>query len=218
MKKRIQIIIPAIEEYLISRSTNGDRATHCFHPSELHQCPRKIWDSYMGVKYHTGMDNPRLQRVADNGHGVHERIQNYLKETGLLVDAEVPLKDDKYNICGHCDGIIRPLRDKEDDLGILEIKSMFDSGFRNLHKPKSEHVGQISLYMFLLDLRWGCLLYENKNDQRLTEFFVPFDIGNVLPILDKIKYVKKYIKLEQPPPRENKDSYYCNTCDHSECR
>jgi CRISPR/Cas system-associated exonuclease Cas4 (RecB family) len=170
----------------------------------------------MGVKFHTGMDEPRLQRVADNGHAVHSRIQAYLKESGILVDAEVPVHDEKYEICGHCDGIIRGHVTKDDNLGVLEIKSINETGFRSLYKPKPEHVGQISLYMFLLDLKWGCLLYENKNDQRLTEFLVNYDKRNVLPLLDRIKFVRKYIKIEMPPPKDPSFPF-CDWCDHSQC-
>lgn len=216
MKQKVKIVTDAIDTYLQSRDTSEGRATGCFHPSELHQCPRKIYDSYMGIKLHSGMSEPRLQRVADNGHGVHARIQAYLRESGLLVDDEVAVHDEELQICGHCDGIIRGHISKDDNLGVLEIKSINETGFRNLFKPKPEHVGQVSLYMFLLDLKWGCLLYENKNDQRLTEFFIEYDKRNVLPLLDKIRLVKKYIRIQKPPPKD-KSFPFCDWCDHSGC-
>jgi hypothetical protein len=222
MKQRVKIVTPVIDNYLIIRPRD-ERAVHCFHPSGLHECPRKVYDSYMGVKFHTGMDDPRLQRVADNGHDVHDRLQRCLKEAGLLIDAEVPVHDEKYQICGHCDGIIRARPGDErcdDNLGILEIKSIHERGYRTLYKPKPEHVGQVSLYMYLLGLNWGVLLYENKNDQRHTEFFVRYDRRYVLPLLDKIKYVKKYIKIKQPPPavgKSERQTFFCDWCNHTEC-
>jgi hypothetical protein len=217
MKKRIKIIGPVLDEYLMTRPKD-ERAIHCFHPSGLHECPRKVYDSYMGVK-NTETDDPRFLRVVGNGHAVHSRIQNDLRAAGLLVDDEVPVHDEKYGICGHCDGLLKI--GNKSNLGVLEIKSIHERGYRTLYKPHSSHTGQISLYMHILKLDWGVLLYENKNDQRHTEFFVPYDKKNVLPILDKIKYVKRYIDIGQPPPPppvKDRAHYFCDWCKHLDCR
>ena len=43
----------------------------------------------------------RTQRIFDNGTGMHERIQAYLKAEGSLVFDEIPLIDEDLKIQGH---------------------------------------------------------------------------------------------------------------------
>jgi len=44
--------------------------------------------------------------VFDNGKAMHERIQRYLKEAGVLLQAEVPVENEDLEVRGSTDGII----------------------------------------------------------------------------------------------------------------
>jgi hypothetical protein len=134
-------------------------------------------------------------RIFDNGHGVHERLQKYLKDIGVLVEAEVPVVNQEYEICGSADGIIK-LRNRE---GVIEIKSINSNGFYSTYEPKPEHLIQINVYMFCLDIPRGCVLYENKNNQKLKEFYVKLDSEILDPILEKIRYVQLCIQDGKEP-------------------
>jgi hypothetical protein len=183
------MIIRAIDEYLAKRPKD-DRGTRYFHPSTLHKPAEYLFKAYL--EGDNGRDfEPRLLRVFDNGHSMHQRLQRYLRETGVLKETEVPITNAEYEIRGHADGIVEIGGVK----GILEIKSINSQGFYGLFEPKSEHLIQVNVYMFCSGIPRGVLLYENKNDQELKEFFVKQDQAILDPILAKIRTIQEWIKL-----------------------
>lgn len=189
------MLIQQLDEYLCSLPPD-DRARNCFHPSQLHKSANALFKQYFeGDSFFCP---PRLKRVFANGHGVHDRLQTWLANAGILLEAEVPVRDEDYEIVGHCDGRIVLAGVS----AVLEIKSINDAGFKALTYPKSEHVGQVNVYMHCLGLEHGVLLYENKNDQELKEFFVKKDDAVLRPILEKIRFVQNLIKTKTLPPPE----------------
>lgn len=80
-----------INKVLVKKSQNNDRDYTHFHPSEFHACHRKI-----AYKYYESQNicvpsepaanfiDPQLQRIFDNGHGMHFRLGKNLEETGIL--------------------------------------------------------------------------------------------------------------------------------------
>jgi len=197
------MIIKIIENYLeTSRNQNEVRAKKCFSVSSLHHpCLRYLYYSYFGIPQEF---DPKTLRVFDNGHHVHERLQDYLEKAGVLVEREVSVCDDEYQIYGRCDGIVQ-LNGKR---GVIEIKSISSSGF-NDELPKPAHLNQLMMYVHLLGLNGGVILYENKNSQELKEFYFPLDKGVVERILNKIQCVLGFISKKQLPP---KTSFFCDTC------
>ena len=181
------MIIQAIDDYLAKRPKD-DRATRCFHPSSLHRTAEELFKLYFEGD-NKQQFKPRVLRIFDNGHGVHERLQGYLKKAGVLLQAEVPVKNEEYEIVGHTDGIIEINGVK----GLLEIKSINQTGFYGLFEPKPEHVLQLNVYMFCAGIPRGVLLYECKNDQALKEFFLKQDHAVLGPVLAKIKIVQTWI-------------------------
>jgi len=182
------MLIRKINEYLQNRP-NQERKTHCFHPSSLHRDEDYLYDAYFRG---TNSENhePRVLRIFDNGHGVHSRLQGYLKEMGVLLDAEVEVWNEDYQIYGHCDGILQ----LGDQKGVLEIKSINSNGFWNLYSPKPEHMIQVHAYMFALGIPRGVLLYEEKDSQELKEFFLKEDPTIRDGLLEKIRRVQKRIR------------------------
>jgi hypothetical protein len=182
------MLIKAIDKYLKSRPQDK-RRIRCFHPSSLHKSAESLYRAYFEGDSCNEF-KPRFLRIFDNGHSVHERLQRYLKEIGVLVEPEVPVENEKYEIAGTCDGIVQ-LGSKK---GVLEIKSINTSGFYSMHEPKPEHLIQINVYMFCLDIPRGCLVYENKDNQRLKEFYVRLDQSILDPVLEKIRLVQSWIR------------------------
>jgi len=190
------MIVEHIDKYILTRK-EPKRKTHCFHPSSLHKSPKDLYYHYL-----TG-ENQRFsaqtRRIFDNGHAVHDRLQTYLQKCGILYAKEVPVHNDEYEICGNTDGILLV---HNTDV-VLEIKSMNSLNFYSLTKgPKTEHVLQINIYMFCLDIPLGCLLYECKDNQVLLEFPLTIDMNVLRPVLTKIKYVQHCIKLKQEPSND----------------
>ena len=201
------MIIRTIENYLSNRPERA-RETNCFHVSQLHHpCLRYLYFSYFGKKQEF---DPQTLRIFDNGHGVHERLQGYLHKAGVLIEKELSVSDKEYQIYGRCDGIVQLNRKR----GVLEIKSINAKGFAG-ELPKKEHVVQTMMYIHLLGLRGGVILYENKDTQELKEFYMALDNEVVEKTLEKVKSVLSYISKKQIPPRRY---HFCDYCAfHSLC-
>ncbi len=62
---------------------------------------------------------------------------------------------------------------------IVDFKTMHPFIFKDLQKPKPEHITQMQWYLHLSGMRYGKFLYENKADQRVKEFLVERDEATI---------------------------------------
>jgi hypothetical protein len=147
--KREGYVIPELEKYLSSLpATDDDRAQNVNSPSQAGNCLRAGFYSRIKAMRDSSTIEGRLRRIFDNGTAVHERLQAYMLECGLLAMIEVPLYNKKYNIQGHTDGILNL---SPSERGVLEIKSINSNGFAQLHDAKPEHKDQALSYLFCLE-------------------------------------------------------------------
>lgn len=144
------IVTGPLDRFLYEQSNKpNDRAINVNAPSQVGKCMRANYYSRMGYESDGSID-PRTQRIFDNGTHVHLRLQEYLIEMGLLLMDEVPVLDEEYNIQGHTDGYLAL---SEDEVGILEIKSINDNQFQQLRDAKEEHKKQGLVYLFCAERR-----------------------------------------------------------------
>lgn len=183
------MIIERIDDYLKARPKEK-RATRCFHPSTLHEPAEYLLEAYLNREPERDFSS-QLLRVFDNGHDVHKRIQNYLHELGILKEIECPVENREYEIRGRVDGIL----EIDGKKGVLEIKSINSQGFYGLFEPDEKHLIQVNVYMFCLEIPRGVILYENKDNQDLKEFFVKQNPEVIQPVLEKIKLVQNWILM-----------------------
>lgn len=148
MKKEGYVTAP-LDQFLFEQANRpNDRAVNVNAPSQAGKCNRANY--YMRMQYdNDGTIDPRTQRIFDNGTYTHERLQNYLIEMGLLLMDEVPIIHDYYNIQGHTDGFLG----LEEEVAILEIKSINDNQFGQLRDAKEEHKKQGLIYLFCAEER-----------------------------------------------------------------
>lgn len=80
-----------INQVLVKKSQNNDRDYSHFHPSEFYACHRKLAYKFyeaQGIcspsEPAVGLIDPQLQRIFDNGHGLHFRLGKNLEKTGIL--------------------------------------------------------------------------------------------------------------------------------------
>lgn len=142
-------VIKPMELYLMSLSAKDeDRAINVNAPSQVGTCLRSRFYARTGEEADSYSIDPRTRRIFDNGTFVHERIQNYLEACGILLMREVPIINDDYNIQGHTDGILKL---SNDELGVLEIKSINSRNCSELKCEKPEHKRQGLVYLFCLE-------------------------------------------------------------------
>jgi len=187
------MVIQAIDNHL-QTIQREKRQIHCFHPSSLHKSAKELYHLYLHGDDQQIFE-PRILRIFDNGHAVHDRLQGYLKNAGVLKQIEVPVESAEYEIQGHTDGIIE-INGME---GVLEIKSMNQNQFYSAYEPKPDHLIQVNVYMYCLGIPRGCLLYECKDNQELKEFYVKQDSSILEPVLEKILYVQECLRENKEP-------------------
>lgn len=144
------LVLQRLDQYLISLNEDSDRALNVNAPSQVGKCCREIYYGRVNGGEDSAPIDPRTRRIFDNGHGVHDRLQEYLKKEGVLIQDEVPLRNDPFNIQGHTDGFLKisPL-----EIAILEIKSMNSISFNKLTEAKPEHIQQAMVYLFCAEMR-----------------------------------------------------------------
>jgi hypothetical protein len=143
-------LIPAIDSYLLTHNAESseDRGHDYVSPSSIHNCLRS--QLYRILGYPTdGKNEPRTQRIFDNGTDMHVRNQKYLTGAGILIFDEAPIFNAEYKVAGHTDGLLQL---NELTLAILELKSINSDGFRGLHAEKPEHNMQAQAYMLFTEL------------------------------------------------------------------
>ncbi len=141
------LLIPAIDMLLMKDSGTEDRGHGWNSPSGIGGCMRASYYNRCFAKKTNANDDPRSLRILNNGTFVHERLQGYLKEAGVLLLDEAPVFNVEYEVMGNTDGLLKD----GDRLSILEIKSINSNGFNALTDAKPEHKLQASLYMYCLD-------------------------------------------------------------------
>lgn len=144
-------IIKPMDDYLMTlNARDEDRRWDINSPSSAGRCPRGIVYSRLGKESDANAVQPRVRRIFDNGTGVHERLQKYMLDCGILLMDEVPVWNDNLEIQGHTDGLLDL---KKGEGGILEIKSINSQSFTKLIDAKDEHKLQAQVYLYCLEKR-----------------------------------------------------------------
>jgi CRISPR/Cas system-associated exonuclease Cas4 (RecB family) len=257
---------------MIAKAQSNERKYDFFHPSAWGSCLRCIAYQFYNqqhgfLKKHNSVIDQRMERIFDNGHGMHLRWQEYLAASRILrgcwtcticgivygrdallgilsptvtegpnwtcaCGSKKELKyqevlvssEPRYNFEGHVDAIV-DLRGtefqqgNECDVFVLDFKSIKDDYFSELRHAKHEHVVQIHIYMWLLDLKAAVVLYENKDDQNVKEMFVPRDEALVARIKEESLWLVEVLKHGKLPPRptgHSRSKIPCRFCDFQE--
>ena len=139
-----------------------------FYPSALgNPCDRYLYLAYNGFITERPLE-AKLQRIFDNGNYLEDRMADYFTNIEILIAREEVVRNDNPLISGRVDFLLTHEIHK---IIAVELKSINARGFNNLRKgPKAEHEIQLQIYLNLLPLDHGVILYENKNDQQLKAF------------------------------------------------
>lgn len=195
-------IIKKLDQYLFSMNDkDGDRRWDINSPSSAGACARGIVYSRLGIEADVNNVDARTRRIFDNGTFTHIRLQEYMLANGLLAMDEVPVFDDDLQMQGHTDGLLNL---SKYELGILEIKSINDSGFKALVDAKEEHKQQAQSYMYCLEnrrkfMREQCATEEELNKYLKSKAYVKFIRDHYKHLVDGNKYTaeeKFQFKLE----------------------
>ena len=158
-----------------------------FHPSQVGQtCDRLLYLGYNGL-LESYKIVPKLARIFGCGSALEDRVAKYFTDMGILRDRELPVTSDDPPLSGRIDFIIN-----HEDLGLMpvELKSINNAGFNKLTEaPKPEHLVQLQLYLALWPVKYGTVLYENKDNQDLKAFLVKYDKQKIDAIFNRCKEI-----------------------------
>lgn len=119
---------------------------------------------------------------------------------------EVQVKNDYYNVKGHCDAIVR--LSLQHPFQVIDFKTCSNYSFNmrvDLNEPVDSHVIQLNTYMWLLGLDSGYIIYENRDKLTHLEFSVQRDEYLIDRIKNHIDYTNRVIEqgLVPDPTDEN---------------
>lgn len=181
------------DAYMATRREPSDRPKKSFAPSGVGygsgKCARQWFYAFNGGIIRE--DDNDAVGIANMAYGTeaHERIQGLFERAGILVEAEREIICEDPPIYGYGDLVIK--WQGEDCVG--EIKTTMQESFvskKHKMRPAGYHLLQVLLYMWVLDLNKGFLLYENKNMQDLLIIPVTWNDENRKLIEDTIQWMR----------------------------
>jgi hypothetical protein len=220
-------LAPLVDEYL--ESLNGrpnTRKLGVYHPSAIDGCARKLYYCRIGKEPARHVE-PKLRRIFDMGHSVHNMINQYLVDMYGVEDVgiEVKLGLDVLHIRGEADVVFPPGTALVANGRVIDLKTINDAGFSRLKEPtflpngdvepKSmrTYVWQGHCYMASLDIPLFTLFYINKNNCEIAEFSFPFNLKTWWQIEEKLLRIEESVESGVPPEREI-NKWKCRGCDY----
>jgi len=178
-----------------------------FYVTDAGKCPRAVFFRFKNVPREPV--EARIMRIFENGEHIHRNIFNILYRLRIGVTTEIPIPSQEI-ISGRADAILCINNENY----VLDIKSMNSMIFRKLVEPKEENVYQIQLYLHYFNIKKGILLYIDKDQQEIKEFFVEYDENLCKDLLDKFYALKADVEANKIPARlpEYPRNWQCNYC------
>jgi len=194
-----------IDQFYLENQKNKEQTR--FYITDAGKCPRAVF-----FKMKNAPREPmeaRILRIFEHGENIHRSIFNILYRLRLGVVTEIPIPSQEI-ISGRADAILCIGNENY----VLDIKSINSMIFRKMTQPKEENVYQIQLYMHFFNIKKAILLYVDKDQQELREFFVNYDEALCKSLLDKFESLKKQVEQGIVPERlpDYPSNWQCSYC------
>lgn len=187
------------EAYLKGRREPSDRAKKSFAPSGIGYgsgtCARQWFYAFTGGVIRE--EDADAMGVANMAYGTeaHTRLQKVFEDTGILVESEREVKTDFDDpelppIFGFADVVIR----WQGEEAVGEIKTTMQESYvskKAKNTPAGYHLLQVLIYMKVLGLNKGFLVYENKNTQKLLVMPVTWNVANTKLVDDAFAWMNQ---------------------------
>ena len=178
------------------------------------KCPRFWYYAFEGAEWDDDTTPYSAANMKSGIHG-HERLQEAMKKSGVMLEDEVKVICEDPPIYGFADGIL----DVEGEHLVCEIKTMRSESFeyrKQNNSAPSYHLEQLIIYMKVLKFAKGLLIYESKNSHELHVIEVEVDdkyINWVNYAFDWMRDVRaSWEKKELPEKPYRSNSKVCKEC------
>ncbi len=194
-----------IDKFYLENQKNKEQTR--FYITDAGKCSRAVFFKFKNAPKEP--THPRIMRIFEHGENIHRSIFNVLYRLKIGVTTEIPIPSQEI-VSGRADAIL--CMDNENY--VLDIKSINSMIFRNLASPKEENIYQIQLYMHFFGIKKGILLYVDKDQQELKEFFLNYDEKLCNELMGKFHALKSQIESDILPERlgDYPKNWQCNYC------
>ena len=184
-----------------------DREQHHFYITDAGKCPRAIFFKFKNVPREKM--TAEVLRMLDHGDYVQMHILNSLFSLGVVRASEIKIPPQEI-ISGRADAIIT----LDNELYVVDFKSMNSYKFKDLKAPLDDNVNQIQLYLHFFKIPRGILLYVDKNTLALKEFLVNYNPKMVHSLLKSLEDLKEKIDTNVIPTRlpDYPNNMQCRYC------
>ena len=277
--QQMYLISQLIDQFLSYKQNKpSDRSYKVFHPSAFGKCLRKM--QYQKYVSEGMMDapvqsvEPRMIRIWDTGHTMHNRWAQYMEELNVLRGVwkcanplcnkihgkqekigifkpaqcevckskkfhyeEITIDHPGLNFHGHCDQVLdfsnlceefksspqyqsleSLLQFLPDSPIVIDMKTIGKNQWSKLEKGAHfYYVVQLTIYLHLLGLDMGIIIYERKDDSETRMFKVTRndEWWDVISKQSKLM-MSMFEKKTLPPPRpQSKNDFDCKYCEFS---
>lgn len=198
-----------IDQFYLDRQK--DREQHHFYITDAGKCSRSIFFKFKNVPRERM--EARILRLFDHGDYIQMQILNTLFSLGLVRASEINIPPQEL-VSGRADAIIT----LNNDLYVVDFKSINSMLFKKLEEPKEENVNQIQLYLHYFKIPKGILLYISKDTSELKEFVIKYDPASARILLKNLETLKAKIDKNIVPERlaDYPDNWQCQYCQFRE--
>ncbi len=198
-----------IDQFYLDRER--DKEQHHFYITDAGKCSRAIFFKFKNIPREKM--TPQVLRMFDHGDYIQMQILSNLFSLGIVRASEIKIPPQEL-ISGRADAIIT----LNNDLYVVDFKSMNSLIFKNLTEPKEENVNQIQLYLHYFKIPKGILLYIDKDRLELKEFLVEYKPAIAKKLLSELTELKKEIDTNIVPDRipVYPDDWQCKYCQFRE--
>jgi CRISPR/Cas system-associated exonuclease Cas4 (RecB family) len=194
-----------IDQFYLENQKNKEQTR--FYITDAGKCPRAVFFKFKNAP-REAME-PRILRIFEHGENIHRSIFNILYRLRIGCVTEIPIPSQEI-ISGRADAILC----MNNENYVLDIKSINSMIFKRMQGPKEENVYQIQLYMHYFNIKKGILLYVDKDQQELKEFFLDYDEALCKSLLDKFYSLKEQVEKNIVPARlaDYPRNWQCSYC------
>jgi CRISPR/Cas system-associated exonuclease Cas4 (RecB family) len=190
------------------------REQHHFYITDAGKCGRAIFFKFKNLPREKM--TPAVLRMFDHGDYIQMQILNTLFSLGIVRASEVNIPPQEM-ISGRTDAIIT----LNNELYVVDFKSMNSLVFKNLDAPKPDNINQLQLYLHFFKIPKGILLYINKDTSGLKEFVINYDPTLCQKLLHDLTILKAKIEANSIPLPlpDYPENWQCRYCQFKEiCR
>lgn len=162
-------------------------------------------------------NHPEWHITAERGEMDHQLIiEDYLRRTGCLVDAEFRVELADGAMSGRVDALI----ERDGVRYVLDLKTVgrddYDDG--PWGKKFEGYMQQLSVYGYQLGVQWGIILMEDREKSRLKAYTFPIKAERAIELNNRAKQLMQWAEDKVVPPAETRNDpdkskrFVCNFC------